>query len=225
MKLFRGDTKGNKTLPEKYATDGIFSKQLNSGDDPEPQKKYGWLKTISSHIHPSSVEEKFIYNTTQYLSFSTDREIVMNYLATKQKYTLLSTDRHNADCYLFQFDIPMEILKETGQGTYIFNYSCKYEKTKYDPKFTSHIASMHRCNICSANPSYIHKLLIIDAETFLQDKQDVYHQQYSNAKRDREWLLMPADPMVGQSYSVGYQSRIPLSNHWTVDFFKHFKPT
>lgn len=222
MKLFRGDTKGNKTMPEKYCTMGIISKQLGSGDDPEPHQKYGWLKTISNHIHPTTKEERFIYDTTQYLSFSSEEKIVMGYLATRNKYHIKPTDRNSADAYLFTIDLSYGTLKRTGNGLFEFFFACDYEKTKNDAKFKSLTGNFCQCDICPANPGYQHRMLVIDAETYLSDKQNEYSEQYANAKRDKEWLLMPADPMMCAPYK-GFQSRIPIAKCWNVDFFRQIK--
>jgi len=222
MKLFRGDTKGKKTMPEKYNTMGIISKQLGSNDDPEPHKKYGWLQTISSHIHPTTEQEKFIYDTTQYLSFSSDLTIVMGYLATRRKYPIQSSNRTDANAYLFTFDLNAGTIKQIGKGIFEFKFFCDYDKIRKDDKFSSQAGNFCRCEICLINPGYQHQMLIIDAETFLVDKQSAYPEQYNNAKRDKEWLLMPADPMMSPPYR-GYQSRIPIAQCWTVDFYKQLR--
>lgn len=222
MKLYRADTKGNKTMPERFNTMGITTKQLGSGDDPEPHKKYGWLQTISSHIHPRTEEETFIYDTTQYLSFSSDYNIVLGYLETKSKFPVQPSDRNGANAFLFTVDLTFGELKSSGKGIFEYRYSCDYSKILADDKFFSTVGHFCQCDLCLVIPEYKHKMLVIDAETFLSDKQSIYPVQFHNAKRDKEWLLMPADPMTCYPYR-GYQSRIPISKCWTVDFFKQIR--
>jgi len=76
------------------------------------------------------------------------------------------------------------------------------------------------CNICSDNKGYIHRLLIIDTKAYLLKLKDSYPDEYSLALIDNDWLLMPCDPMVGM-HANGFQSRIPIADFWTVDFYKY----
>ena len=85
LNLYRADKKGNSTLPEKYCTDGLLTKQINGGD-PFVLEKYGWIKSIKSHIVKSDNKlEKFIYETTSFLSFTEKRETAEKYLSTEDK--------------------------------------------------------------------------------------------------------------------------------------------
>lgn len=220
MKLYRGDRKGNVTMPEKYPTDGLLTKQINSGDDPEPHRKYGWLNTIANHIHYSTTTEKFIYDTTQYLSFSTDLPIVMKYLSTGKNLEYEPAVKDEAEAYLFTLEIEDASLKQIEEGVYTYEYNCNYNRAITDFKFYTSISFFVRCGICTENPSYRHQLLLINAKDYLEDKQSLYPVEYSNARRDSEWLLMPLDPMIGV-HAQGYQSRIPIADFWTVAFFKY----
>jgi len=49
LNLYRADKKGNTTMPEKYCTDGLLTKQIVGGD-PMILNKYGWVKNIKNHI-------------------------------------------------------------------------------------------------------------------------------------------------------------------------------
>ncbi len=220
LKLYRADKKGNKTLPEKYYSDGLLSKQLNSGDNPLPHQKYGWLETIKNHIHYSTDQEKFIYDTTQYLSFTSDLNRAFFFLSTTMKLKYSATDRNSAEAFIFNATIDKLSLKEISEGLFIYSYKCNYNKPKTDPKFQSLLSSFINCNICSTNQDYEHKLLIINAEKYLFRQKEIYPIEYSFASDDKEWLLMPLDPMIGIN-AIGYQSRIQIADFWTVDFYKY----
>ena len=222
LKLYRADKNGNKTLPEKYYSEGLLSKQLNSGDNPMPHKKYGWLETIKNHIQYSTDQEKFIYNTTQYLSFTTDLNRAFFFLSTKANLRYSAANRKDAEAYIFDVTIDKLALMEIGEGLFIYSYKCNYNRTKTDPKFQSLLSSYIGCNICSTNPDYEHKILLIDAESYLFRQKEVYQIEYSFASEDKEWLLMPIDPMIGIN-AIGYQSRIQIADFWTVDFYKYDK--
>jgi len=224
LTLYRADKRGNKTTPEHYNTDGIISKQINGGD-PEAHKKYGWLKTITSHIHASTSEEKFIYETTQYLSFTTDRAKAAQYLKTWKQLNFVPTDRVNAEGFLFTANIPEDQLETIGKGVFLYRFKCNYDKLISDPKFQNlRLANFVKCKVCNAIEGYTHGLLIIDAKVYLSDMSEDFPEAYSNAKIDNEWLLMPVDPMIDQ-YPIGYASRIPPADFWTVDFFKYLTPS
>ena len=220
LKLFRADRAGNKTFPEKYFSDGLLTKQLNSGDSPVPHEKYGWLKTIRSHIDYKDAQEKFIYDTTQYLSFTTDSEIAKKFLATTKNLKYHATIRNQAQAFLFTLTIDLSQMIEIGNGLYYYSYKCNYNKLNTDPKFNSHLSRYIGCNLCSLNKNYTHILLLINAPTFLTVYKDTFSDAYANAHRDKEWLLMPMDPMTSP-HPVGFQSRIPIADFWTVDFYKY----
>lgn len=222
LDLYRADRIGNTTLPEKYYSDGLITKQLNSGDDPLPHKKYGWLKTILNHIQYNSDDEKFIFDTTQYLSFTSDLNRALFFLSTKEKYPVYKSERNSADAFIFKATIEYSKLKKFGEGVFIFAYKCNYDKTRNDPKFQSTISGFLGCNICSLHSNYEHRLLVINASNYLFEFRNQYPVEYELATKDKEWLLMPLDPMVGLN-SICYQSRIQIADFWTVDFYKYSK--
>ena len=220
LTLYRADQKWRKTIPEKYNTFGITSKQLNSGDDPEPHRKYGWLATNTNHIHVNDAVGQHIYDTTQYLSFTTDLNKAQVYLGTSRCLSFEQCAKENAEAYLFTLNIEKKDLTAIGQGVYTYSFNCNYDKIKSDPKFYSFVASLTSCEICHNYPGYSHQILLIDAAVHLEDKKATFPDAYSNACRDKEWLVMSADPMVGMN-AKGFQSRIPVADFWTVDFYKY----
>lgn len=220
IRLYRGTNRYNKTNPDLYNKDGLLTKQVNSGDDPEPHKKYGGLKVIANHILFRNEEEKFIYDTTQFLSFSSDRSVAEGFIGGKTKRTFVPCNKLSAEAYLFINEIDWVGLEEIGHGLFRYLYSCNYNRNKMDPKFSGLAAQFCRCNICDVSEGYLHSLLLIDVEKCLSRLRFDYPEEYQNAQRDKEWLLMPADPMVGQN-AIGFQSRVAIAYFWTVDFYKY----
>lgn len=220
MKLFRGVNKGNKTMPEKYLTDGLLTKQAGSGDDPEPHKKYGPLNTVLHHIQADNDQQKFVYNTTQYLSFSSEKSICLGFLAGEKHLPFAPCSKEEATAYLFTITIDDKDLVKIGNGLYRYSYSCNYNRHTVDPSFYSLSATFCKCNICTQNPGYLHQLLLIDVVTLLAPLKTDYPVHYANAFRDKEWLLMPQDPMMDFT-GIGYQSNVVIADFWDVEFYKY----
>lgn len=218
IKLYRADIKGNKTLPEKYSTDGLLTKQIDGGD-PLFFKNYGWLKSIKSHIHEGDLIERYLNATTAFFSFTDDLEIAQNkYLPTINNYGLEKTTFDLAGAFLFTFTFDKQLLRKIGNGIFIFEFQCNYEKFK---RPNSIIDTYTKCNICKYDMIYMHKLLLIDVPTYLRklvlEKPDL-KTAFELSKKDSEWLLMPLDKMKD---GIGFQSRIPVADFWTVEFYKH----
>jgi hypothetical protein len=217
LTLYRADRKGNQTMPERYYSDGLLTKQLGSGDDPEPHKKYGWLKTVLSHINYGDELSKFIYDTTAFLSFTTEMDNAMYFLTHSYKDKFAATDRNEADGYIFTAQFDCSEMKEIGPGIYLYTYSCNYEKLRTDAKFQTLLPC--GCNICGNSSNARHGLILIDAPRYLHALKDTFPIEYGYSKGDNEWLLLPIDPML-PPYPVGWQSRIQIADFWTVDFYK-----
>ena len=221
--LYRADKKGNDTLPEKFYTDGLFTRQLDSKDHPIPFEKYGWLNTINSHIAPNDEIQKFIYSTSAFLSFTTESQIVDKYLGTRNKLSFVKTERENAEAYKITAQISKSELKNAGKGLLIFEYACNYNKVRTSKKYSSLVSDYIDCKICKRNSNYLHRLLVIDAVDFLEGIKDKFQQAYLNAINDKEYLLLPLDPMLNGPHNVGFQSRIPIADFWDIDFYKYEK--
>ncbi len=164
IKLYRADTKRNITLPERYSTDGLLTKQKDEGD-PLFYKNYGWLKSIKSHIHHNDIVEKYLYDTTAFLSFTENLETALNkYLPTKNNYEIEKTSLEFADAFLFTFTFDKQKLIKIGEGVFLISFQCNYEKFKSP---NSIIDIFTKCNICTPGIEYKHNLLLINAPIYL----------------------------------------------------------
>lgn len=218
IRIYRADTKGNTTLPERYSTDGLLTKQKDGGD-PLFIKNYGWLKSIKSHIHCDNLIEKYLYETTAFLSFTDNSEIAFNkYLPTRKKYKVEKTTSELADAFLFTFTFDKRILNQIGDGLFIIEFQCNYGKFK---KPDSIVDLFTKCNICATNSEYNHRLLLINSAAYLNklvlEKPEI-RTAFELSTEDSEWLIIPLDPMKD---GIGFQSRIPVADFWKVEHYKH----
>lgn len=219
MLLYRADEAGNKTNPERFHSDGLLTKQVNSGDDPNPHLKYGWLNTIKSHINPETHRQHLLYDMSAYLSCTSKYSVAEHYLKTKHNYSILPVQRReDARAFLFEFQIDDSRLAAAGTGLFLYTFTCNYKRGETDPRFSSILGHYANCNICSRKEHYKHQLLMIDAATFLKQIKGLYRQEYENAERDCEWILLPVDPMLD---GRGFQARIPIADFWSVNFFRY----
>ncbi|SFD85681.1 hypothetical protein [Thermophagus xiamenensis] len=211
LKLFRADKKNNTTRPEKFATDGLLSKQINGGDP--LFFNYGWTKQIKNHIE--GVQN--IFETTSFLSFSENEKLVRNYyLKGNKEKEVESSSFDEAEAYIFSANFEKKQLQEIYDGIYFFEYKCNYQRFK---EYLSFKSAYVGCETCNKIPNYKHRLLIINAVTFLSKLNNKnFNDALKNAQRDAEWLLMPIDPMLD---GTGFQSRIPVADFWDVKFFKY----
>jgi len=189
LTLYRADRKGNKTMPEKYLTDGLLTRQAGSNDHPSPHQKYGWLNTIISHIYPMNDIQKFIYDTTSFLSFSTERDLTEKYLATKKKLSFKKTQKDRAEGFLITAKIKITEMNEVGNGIFWFQYKCNYDKARTNENYFSLVSNHIDCNICTNNPQYLHKALVIDAAKYLKNFKNEFKIAYQNAVDDREYII------------------------------------
>jgi len=210
-------------MPEKYYTDGLLTKQVNSGDDPEPHIKYGWLRTVLNHIHADTPESEFIYETTAFLSFTSDKDRAFYFLTEANSKNWSTSDKKDGNAFIFTLHIPMKDLKELSTGVYLLKYKCNYDRTRTDKKFLANIPIPVNCSLCSQLPDYEHEMLVINAPEYLFQFKDEYLIEYSSAVKDSEWLLLPKDPLFDGNTGIvskGWQSRIHIADFWSVDFFK-----
>lgn len=228
MKLYRGDNICNKlTEPRLYRFDGLRTKAFGKGDPAYIEKK-GLLETIRQHINPdpNSIEDKSLYDTTPFISFSSKTIRAFYWLTDKNKFKV---DECLVDFsetrYLFEINIPDNELINVGNGIYSFKFLCNPKlKTANspDPIFSSALPLMYGvidCPICEKKYK-VHEIILIDVVTFLQKFKEMekFKGAYELAEEDGEWLLLPFDRMPDKSGSRF--NRIPRADFWKV---KHFK--
>jgi transcription elongation factor Elf1 len=218
--LYRGDKKGNKTLPEKYRTDGLLTKQINSNESPVAFRKYGWLRTLKSHIDPIGIQESFIYNTSQFLSLSSERYVAEKYLATTRnlKFNPAAADNPKVSGYIFIATFEKEKIKKIGNGMYLYKYKCNYEKSRISATFQTLSSLYVSCAICGRSATVEHNLILIDAKTYLSNFKNKYPEAYRLADQDLEWLIIPLDQMVNTPVEA-YYSRVAVADFWTTETY------
>jgi len=222
--LFRADYKGNKTRPEEFWKSGLWSKQINNGD-PDATTKYGWIKNIKSHIKPSNELEKFLYNTTIFLSFTSCKEKVQEYLAGKNKRDYNQTDSiKEADGYIFRIEISKSNLVNLGHGVYLHKYKCELNKyIQLSQQFeVPEICAVNftSCQYCNGNADFFHFILILDCVEYLKNisiKNTDIEESLKSAINDKEWLIMSVDPFK----NGGTSSSIPPADFWDFKLYKY----
>jgi len=218
--LYRGDKVGNKTLPEHFYSDGLFSKLLQGGN-PSHLSKEGIYNSIKAHILPITINEFEFYKKTHFLSFSESKEIALYYTSDKKPDELIAVPKYRERRYLFSFNLfaPNTRITEISQHIFQFSYQCNrnlIEPISFDtPELT--LLQKDNCSICSAN--IFHNLIIFDVASILKanSKYQTSSEAYINSKRDKEWLILPFDY---DSKLMGYSSRIPRADFWSAELFR-----
>jgi len=216
--LFRGDRFGNPTKPELYRTNGLLTKQINSGD-PAYIQKNGLLKSIEDHISP--INKNNFYNSSYFLSFTDERQIADFYCSYGQIDNLQKCDNHFETNYIFTFrlDRCQLIKRDDLNGIYSFTYSCDTNLIEPDSPHPFDLSAHEKvCEYCRESDSKKHSFVLINAFIFLYRNRKFCRDEnsLSNAKRDHEWLIFPTDYILRLQ---GYSSRIPRSSIWEVEHY------
>lgn len=227
MKFYRGDNICNKlTEPNLYRFDGLRTKAFGKGDPAYIEKK-GLLETMRQHINPkqNSIEDKSLYDTTPFISFSSNIDRAFYWLTDKKRFEIEECLVDFSETkYLFELDIPDSELMNVGNGIYSFKFTCnpKLKTSNFlDPIFSSALPFMYGvtdCPICKIQDK-VHEIILIDTIAFLHQFKDreKFEGAYRLAQEDNEWLLLPFDTMDKNGFKF---NRIPRANFWKV---KHFK--
>jgi len=222
--LYRADYKGNVTKPEEFWKSGLWSKQINNGD-PKAIAKYGWIKTIKSHIKPFGEKGIFLYDTTTYLSFTSCDKKVIEYLKGKDNRDYHTSNSIKvANGYIFIVTIDRQDLVKIKSGIYLYKYGCNKKKYIHlSQQFeVPEICAINftSCSYCSNNPEFFHHILVIDCVQFLSNisdsKADIQN-SLKSAENDKEWLIMSIDPFVEDG---GTNSVIPTADFWDFKLFE-----
>ena len=224
--LYRGDQHTNSnTMPGKYRSLGLVRKIINGGSSAYIQRE-GLLNTITAHIDPRTIWEKDFHQKSEFISFSSDIDKAKYYCSKyEDKYfpeNLIQCEEYYETRYIFTLDISNKIPIGNNTGIYLLRYKCNPELRKSDGLNEGVIEFHHQikwteCPICPNNK--YHEMVIIDSVKFLENNQNysVNTNSLKNAKRDKEWLILPRD----FSNELGdYSSFIPRSAIWTVEHYR-----
>jgi hypothetical protein len=222
--LYRADYKGNVTKPEEFWKSGLWSKQINNGD-PIANAKYGWIKTIKSHIKPFDEKEMFLYDTTTYLSFTTCDKKVIEYLKGKHNRDHQPSNSIKvANGYLFKITINRQDLVKMNTGIYLYKFKCNKKKyihltQEFEvPEICA--VNFTSCPYCSNNPNFLHHILVVDCVDFLNNISESKINIKSSLKsaiNDKEWLIMSIDPFE----DGGTSSVIPTADFWDFKLYEY----
>jgi hypothetical protein len=200
--LYRGDKKGNATMPEKYNY-GLYTKLLQRGDPAYISRK-GIYQSVKNHVLPKSEEELQFYLRSHFLSFSESKEIAKWYASDKDIDEDCEAKEYPEKRYIFTFDFSRVQAKQFRKNIYDIPYSC----------FNS------SCEICQSRKDS-HHLLILDVFSILKENPTYLtnEQALASAKRDKEWLVLPFDYRADL---YGCEGTIPCSNIWSVEHFGYY---
>lgn len=184
--LYRGDRDPNlKRKLRTTAPHGYLMTNLNSGGEGRTISEKPLIELIDKHINIG-------WNTTHFLSFSEDKNTA------------------------FRFGLNCPILTEANkqQQNYIdvsYDDNWEFVISTIDPNKMSIERLKHGIFVGkyqTNNPKYkeilpVSKVLLINVTKFLADFAN-YEQSKTNSARDKEWLILPANPMEfvnGTEYS------------------------
>jgi len=124
-RIYRGDKRGNSTLPQLYRTEGIHSKLINGGNSAYVSQ-VGLAQAIKVHVSPSSSVEKILRSKSSFLSFSLDFERAKFYAADQHPRLLNPCDPYKETRYIFSLDTN-DFIETRDQGVFSLKYECDYE--------------------------------------------------------------------------------------------------
>lgn len=216
--LYRGDRKGNNNIPEWYFFDGIRSKAFGKGD-PAYIKKEGLLKAVRQHIQKNNDLDRLYGQCTDFLSFSSDRDIALFWMRGRDKINVEQCRPYEETNYLFTLALNRRQLSpvEGTPGLYLYRYVCNpglkepnvgkdnipdLDHNGFDDGdliFKSAMSLMYGtkgCEICQVSSAH-HFFFLVDGVEYITHfpKEGKDKNAFKKTQRAREWLLLPADPM------------------------------
>lgn len=226
MKLYRGDKIWNSSEPGRYRFDGIRSKSFGKGK-PAYIKAEMLLETIRQHINPASPLDQLIYNSTEFISFSTSQSRAMYWLSDKNSLHLQEANTDYTETrYLFEVNINESDLLPFDQYStmFLYRFACNYELKRANSSSIMEQAIIQAtppgtdfksCPICGKIERN-HLIILIDAPKYLRQYKNSaeYDGAIINAQDDNEWLILPVDRFTNISGTT-----IPRANFWSA---KHY---
>ena len=225
MKLYRGDYIDNeKTNPWRFRGNGLTASSFWGKSDPNNIERIGFLDTIRKHIFQKNELDKKYYKATDYISFSRKEERAEFFCRGNKTGKLIPADDYTETRYIFEMDIDESLLEKLGEGIYSFSYVCNLDLRSsdsgdfFDSIYFTYLRQRHdECSICH-NTSPNHRLMLIDAVTFLKShasKEVFFDKEIKNATKDEEWLVLPLDPIDGCFRSC----RIQRADFWQAKLY------
>jgi hypothetical protein len=223
MKLYRGDKIYNeKTKPYLYRNNGLLTKAFGSGCNPENIEIQGLLESIRKHVKPEGVNDKIYYDVTDFLSFSESRKRALFWCSDMDRFLLESTDNYKETRYLFSLSIDDHELVSHGKGIYTFTFYCNPKLKCSDSGREPHLSlfeHLHNSEICPVCNNYHrkHKIILINSYEYLSEfkNHSKYKEAINFAKKDKEWLVLPSDPLGNHR-----SARIQRADFWSAEHFK-----
>ena len=226
MKLYRGDKIWSSSEPGRYRFDGIRSKSFGKGK-PAYIKAEMLLETIRQHINPASPLDQLIYNSTEFISFSTSQSRAMFWLSDKNSLDLHETNADYQETrYLFEVNINECELSpfDRYETMFLYRFACNYELKMSNSSSLIEQAIIQgtppgtyfkSCPMCQKTERN-HLIVLIDAPKYLQKykNSDDYDGAIINAQDDNEWLILPVDRIAQFSGTT-----IPRADFWSA---KHY---
>lgn len=221
-KLFRGDKINNGTLAEKYRSAGLLTKSINGGN-PAYIQRAGLLSAIRGHVKPSNIDEEIFQKKSLFFSFSSNRDVALYYASDRKPNDLLHCEPYREHRYLFTFTSLSCNVRNCDKGIFLLTYEHDLTLEDGDSTFDKSVMTQRmesgfaRCEICENGN--LHQLVLIDVVSFLKThpKCGINEQALSNAKRDFEWLIMPADY---HARLHGNSACLPRSRSWGAEHFR-----
>lgn len=202
-----GDAISANNFVKHYLTEGLVSRSFLKANYADLSHKLEYL--VAAHIgHKKGTEEETLYNRSMFLSLSESEETSERFMTHNRGFALKPVTYDKAKYVMWKFT-PTG-LKEVAPGLYHYEY-------KSDPihieKFFNEIVrskstmtmgdlAIHAVIQAHKHSPTLHQAMFVDAAKYLElrrAKGEIYRDALSNAQRDKEWLLLPTDPMnVGQ---------------------------
>jgi hypothetical protein len=215
--LYRGDKRGNSTLPEKYRTEGLLTKFINGGNSAYIAK-VGLAESIRVHVAPTDSVERILQSKSSFLSFSSDRDQALYYASEGNSSNVIQCHDYAEKRYLFTIDTS-ECIPTDDPGIYSLEYTCNQELIQPNALTPDDliVAKSVHCEFCKEGKQ-THRLLLLDVVAFLSrhPHSAKSNSAIGNAQRDSEWLILPVD-YLPRLY--GFSARIPRSSIWHVEHF------
>lgn len=218
--LYRGDCIYNAlTQPGKYRGDGLRSKSFNGDDDPLYINRNGWIDSMKTHINPVGPTEWDRYNKTSYLSFSEDKQRAMDWARGSGSLIVPCDNDYYETHYVFTMVIPRSELVQLDNARYLFTYACNQsllQANSPDPHgIVTYALRYAICEVCGGVERN-HSVIVIDNIRALEKVRHVesYRTAFNNAVKDKEWLILPNDPLDHIR-----SGRIRRANFWSAEHY------